>query len=264
MLHPAWKVSVVSLWCKQFVHWPLGSAPLQTSWRDNVSVYIGLLLRRWTSICAEGSAASRRAACSPRFSRSHSGRGRHRPHCSVEGAGQSESRVKTNCSHGYAYISGESAGIGAWAGFHHCAERGGTCSIWSQWQRTRNWAVVLKAGIHGEFSTLVIFFDELDGRIWRQPPATRGFVAKGAPGCRFLCFFCAVAQSLFFQRAGGLLLFLNPQPCALQPRFPVRPRFDALTLPNAGTSPGISSGLSDFRGISEFSVITHQSDCCGI
>lgn len=72
------------------------------------------------------------AACSPRFSRSHSGRGRHRPHCSVEGAGQSESRVKTNCSHGYAYISGESAGIGAWAGFHHCAEHGGTCSIWLQ------------------------------------------------------------------------------------------------------------------------------------
>lgn len=48
--------------------------------------------------------------------------------CSVEAAGHTESRVKTNCSHGDAYISRESAGIGAWAGFHHCAAHGGTCS----------------------------------------------------------------------------------------------------------------------------------------
>lgn len=61
----------------------------------------------------------------------------------MEVAGQTKSRVKTNCSHGYACISQKSAGIGAGAGFHHCASHGRTWS--NKWlPRTRNWAVVLK------------------------------------------------------------------------------------------------------------------------
>lgn len=40
VLHGPWKVPVVSLWYPESVHRPLGSALLQTSWRDNVRSFL--------------------------------------------------------------------------------------------------------------------------------------------------------------------------------------------------------------------------------
>lgn len=40
VLRCPWKVSVVFLWYNEFIQWPLGSALLQTSWRDRVCSFI--------------------------------------------------------------------------------------------------------------------------------------------------------------------------------------------------------------------------------
>lgn len=147
----------------------------------------------------------------------------------------------------------------------------GTCSNICL-QRTRNWAAVLKL-LESRYPWRVFdlgdFFNELDGSIWRQAqpqgfffPMSKSATLFGRKELRAAVFAPWHNLSSFPTSVRVTAHFLIP--CLLQLRFSAPPRFDALTLPNTGTSPGISSDIWDLGGILEFSVSTHQSDCCGI
>lgn len=91
------------LWYKEFVHWPLGSAVLQTSWRDSVYSFISGCYYADGRLRGEQGRISTAARSAGRSEIScHIPSGQTSTALLCWRSGQTNSGMKTNCSHGYA------------------------------------------------------------------------------------------------------------------------------------------------------------------